>query len=271
MKAKNIFAIMTMAAVVGTTAMVACSKKSGDPVPNPFVPNADGTLPVTVAVENGTTYSSQIDSVKIGGWVDNKGDVYLTTVPYVSGGFSFTLPATVAAANLSPYFDDNDLDDMEGLTISNKNVKAFAVDFLHAYKNGNPNYVGYFEYEGESGDLDEKAGTGTFMKEIEAEFVYVDADCNISGSAKVDFSELEGGTLNASVSLKKGWNVLYEIVEYKNIKWQAGGDPTFDFVMTSTTAPQSGVKWTYTPNSNFESGKISRGLGVKLNQLTTAK
>ncbi|GHT80165.1 hypothetical protein FACS189467_1590 [Bacteroidia bacterium] len=245
-----------MSATIAVAAIVSCSKDDA-PAPSPLTPNEDGTVTITATVENGATYNSQIDSVKVRGYVTGYVDV--ATVPYVNGGFSFDLPKDVAAANLTPYFDDEDLEgQFKGLTISNKDVKAFQIENFEAYKNGNNNSVGYFYYGSE--DTDDK----TYMNEVEVDFIYVDADCSISGSTKVDISEFKGATFNASVSLKKGWNALYQVMNMS-----AANDKISAVTITLTTTPQNGVKWTYyNPN---EGSKISRGFGIELNQLTPAK
>ena len=144
---------------------------------------------LTVKVENGAAYNSQISKV----WVLFEADVtdlgqltgrIATECKYADGGFTVDLPAISAQflMNIQTFFTTV-LNVSGELDYSEPDARLMDVDFF-AISSDN-NFVDFFLY----------AGTGA--KSSIGYFVYVDSDVTV-----------KGGT-NIAVMLKKGWNRIY--------------------------------------------------------------
>jgi hypothetical protein len=210
------FLMMALVSLFTVVAFSSCSKDEDNG-------NGDSSKiednKLTVAVEDGASYNSKIDLVKveIGGDYSSDG-VWsahtVATAPYSNGGFTLNLPESVDARYLY------DMDDEEGITVSNRSALIGTVRFA-AYKS------------------DARAGyiyCGTASGEWEAMLVYANADVSITGvSTETDNDEGRSFTYRQKYNahLKRGWNMVYEKETVTgNVK---------DYEVT-TTAP-AGMKW----------------------------
>ncbi|MDR3327770.1 MAG: hypothetical protein LBT04_06575 [Prevotellaceae bacterium] len=161
---------------------------------------------LNITVENGSMYSSIIDTVKAFMEGDQE-DVALATAGYNNGVIKLQLPLTISEGlfSYSDFFP-------EGLTVSNPNVKLNIL-YIEAYKNDS--YVGDFYYALES-----------YTQEIDGTYMYSDTDCSIQGT--LEDEEFEG-LISININLKAGWNLVYIIEQSERAEF--------------TTTPQSGLKW----------------------------
>jgi hypothetical protein len=148
--------------------------------------------------------TENVHALKLVTWDDDGNTHVLATTPY-NNGFTLTLPATVDISQFGVRFFDDEIP--EGVTMSDENVKIVGVG-IYAFDREDEE-IGYIVLYVE----DESDG----IPKIETDIIYADRDVTIIGS-----DEYEA----ISVSLKKGWNKMYEI-----------NDRLY------TTAPQSGLKW----------------------------
>ena len=202
---------LVLAALVATAAFTSCNKDDD---------KDDGGGKITATVENGSKYDNQIVKVKL---VSMKDDSEIASGSWSKGGFTIVLPATVDAK----YLDTEDEDDYgEGVTVSNKNAKTVWFD-IYGYDKDDK-YVTSFGL-GKSDDSSESY----------AWYVYSDGDVNISGTEEEEY-EYDGGHKEIStysVTLKKGWNVVYDT----HSESTQGGKRLYNGTLTST--PVSGLKW----------------------------
>jgi len=201
---KKLFYLLTVA-VAATTMFVACSKDNDEPESGWF----DGTI--TAVVENGNAYNGVVSKVTAEAWDNNSRKfVEIASGSYTNGGFTLRLPATLSDNYLkSDIFGPV----KDALKFSDENAKATIEVIISAY-NSSGVKVGWFDYGTEA----EK------YPAIDVSFMYADRDLTITGSF-VD----RGDTYSYSISLKKGWNKLYNT-------WDDGYDEY-------TTKPVSGCKW----------------------------
>jgi len=195
----------------GLLLTASCNKEKDNEIPTSWF---NGTI--TAIVENGNDYNSIISKVMtlVGECIiirvdaDDPGTVECTEMifaNYSNGGFTLTLPAIVDDKYLRFF---RFLDISSSLTISDPNAKLFEMYSINAY-DSNDVRIGDFSYIKQ----DEKSYTAGF-------FWYADRDFTITGSLFLDeegcyFVEEGGIPLIWSVSLKKGWNRVYEIM-YEN-------------------------------------------------------
>lgn len=188
---------------------------------------------ITATVENGASYNSVIDKVKalIDYDEDQDGSDYywigheVASSNYANGGFTLNLPATIDDQYLvgcDEWFEEG--------TVSDPDLKMNDIIF-QAYKSDKP-----------LADFDYYLISNNTM--IYGWYFYADRDATITGS----FSYKDGDDTYKevyNVSLKKGWNLAYEILT------QSGNTYTWEF----TTKPQSGLKWYYGDDSDLKSSQ----------------
>lgn len=143
----------------------------------------------------------------------------ITQAPYLNNGFILELPTTLEAKYL-----EIDAYDLEGIAVSDKNFKSYFFDDLSGY-NEDGDEIGYFYLNEENGD-----------NEYYTSWFYSDRDVTIKG---------EYGGEKYNVTLKKGWNVVY--------------DSYTDDSYSLTSQKPSGVNytWNFYDYSSFRSASIA--------------
>ncbi|GHT38317.1 hypothetical protein AGMMS49965_01290 [Bacteroidia bacterium] len=202
-KFKNVFLLAAMA--VSAVAFTGCEKDGED---NDNQTNAwDGVLTATnvEGVPDGVT----IDAVKafIGGYEVGSGT-------YENRGFTLSLLSPLPD-KLSPV--TNVEKEFPGTTASPADAKGcFSFDdfYVYAYKDGNE--VGRFSSD---------------TRTLEFSIVYVDKDVKTTGSSTTD----EGYHYTFNLSLKKGWNKMYAVIDFKTGK--------AEIEMTTTEPSGIPAKW----------------------------
>jgi len=189
-----------------------------------------GTLVITAKVENGNDYNAVISTVEARCYEDGKGrgeyEVFASS-SYANGGFTITLPATPNTKYLETLEDPP-----AGITVSDKTAKIMSVSMFMPL-NSKGYRVGYLSYEKE----DNNSWTW-------AEFWYADKDVTVSGSHEgVDEEDEE---YSFSMSLKKGWNIVY-VTETRTVE-------KYEY----TTTPVSGLKWYF--ESDPTAGDYDQGM-----------
>jgi hypothetical protein len=181
---------------------------------------------ISVTVENGNSYNSKIDAVKVE--IDVDGENIEVSAPYSNGGFTLKLPTTISDANLEALGND---EYFEGITVSDRNVKVGFINEIDAYKANN--YVGCFYNESSDG-----WGIG---------YVYSNGNVSITGVGMEEYKEDNNGDGDYddagelykdiekyNIHLKKGWNLYY----FKSI--ERGNDNEFE---VTSQAPENKIKW----------------------------
>ncbi|GHV61203.1 hypothetical protein FACS1894199_07890 [Bacteroidia bacterium] len=212
--------VALMGAMVVAVAMSGCSKdeNSENNTENTDTSSSfDGKIEATVS-----TGSTTVDTVKALAYVNgNEYNYDLASGTYINGRFSITLPATVPAK----YLKTIDKLQEEGLlTISNPAVKYANVYYIDAFNGAE--YVGDFTYR--------QDGTNS---EITSGYYYVDSDVTITGSYTDDDGDWTSKTTWNNVSLKKGWNIVYE-------KWSSS-ETTKTSTYEYTTTEPDGLAWKF--------------------------
>jgi hypothetical protein len=220
MKSKFNFSMMAaMFAILPAATFVACDKDDDKDS------GAIANNTIVAAVNNGSSYSGQIDAVKALVGADEEFDfetgTYVWTggyevgsTPYVNGGFTLKLQETVADKYLDPMFEDEEIP--SGLTVSNPNVMENSTIIL-AYK-----------ADVLTGILNYRTADETWYGEL----LYVNGDVSTTGS----FTEVDDGLTyiaKYNLHLKKGWNMAYG--KYNR------DDHVYEFELT-TTVP-AGLQW----------------------------
>ena len=103
------------------------------------------------------------------------------------------LPTTLGAK----YLETIDADDLEGIAVSDKNFKSCFLEDISGY-NEDDDEIGYFYLAEENDD-----------SEYYTAWIYVDRDVTIKGETKEIYYD-EEYIENFDLTLKKGWNVVYE-------------------------------------------------------------
>jgi hypothetical protein len=209
---KRNFFMMAFVSLFTVVALCSCSKdddENDDNGGNGGSTGLQGNI-LTVAVENGASYSTKIDVVQVK--TENSENVF-TSVPYNNGRFTLTLPVSVS----DEYFFNLlvILSLYEGLTVSNPNAKGCEV-YLDTYKS-----------DANTGYLYPKIGDWT------GKLIYMDGDLSVSGSIT---GTDKGATVTDKYNyhLKKGWNMVY-------VKETVKANDLYE-VEHTTQAPE-GVKW----------------------------
>jgi hypothetical protein len=155
---KTALLAMASASLFAAATFCACSKDGDE---DNSSPNAGK---ITVEVENGSAYSSLIDTVRVEFYNDTYRElVVLCRVAYNGGKFTLTPSENIDVK----YFDGNNgITPPASLSVSNANARYRFVG-LSAYKSGVE--VGFFTYRSEDGSWQE-------------EEVYATEDVNINGT-----------------------------------------------------------------------------------------
>ncbi|GHV62411.1 hypothetical protein FACS1894195_4290 [Bacteroidia bacterium] len=180
------------------------------------------TYTVSDTTNNNTNNSGSFDGkiqAKVPAWgvevdevraiIDDDVQSVVATGAYVDGGFTLSLPATVDVA----YLKSLPFSMIEGLNVSNKNVKGFTASMV-AYNKGS--VVGNFQHVVSGANGTQSGGI----------FMYVDSDVTISGG----YSDI-----TYKLSLEKGWNKCYVTATER-------GYESYSIVLT-TTEPKGVVNW----------------------------
>ena len=183
--------------------------------------NGGNALKITATnVINGPTNIKTVKAIIY--WESGENDYdedAIAQAPYENNGFTLELPTTLGAKYL-----EIDAYDLEGIVVSDKNFKSYYLDDLRAY-NEDDDEIGYFYLEEENGD--------NFYY---TSWFYSDRDVTMEG-------EHNGRKYN--VTLKKGWNVVY--------------DSYTDDGFSLTSQKPSGVNYTwnyYDISTRFRSASI---------------
>ena len=186
----------------------------------------DGGTNGKITATNVINGSTQIKTVKaLAYWESGENDYgsdAIAQAPYQNNGFTLELPATLGAK----YLETPDADDLEGITVSDKNFKSAFLDDLSGY-NENDEEIGSFYLEEVNED-----------SEHYTSWIYVDRDVTIKGeNNEVDEEYVEENKYD--LTLKKGWNLVY--VSYTNS--YKNGQHVYSSTMTSKKP--SGVNYTW--------------------------
>lgn len=120
----------------------------------------------------------------------------ITQAPYQNNGFTLELPATVGDKYL---VTTNDADYLKEISVSDKNSKFYFLYDLSGY-NVDDDEIGYFSLEAENDDIYHNTS-----------WVYVDRDVTLKGESKeIDEEYDEESIEKYDLTLKKGWNIVYE-------------------------------------------------------------
>jgi len=141
----------------------------------------------------------------------------IAQAPYLNNGFTLELPTTLEAKYLETM-------DLEGIAVSDKNFKSYFLYDLRGY-NEDDDEIGYFYLEEENGD--------NFYY---TSWIYSDRDVTMEG-------ENDGEKYN--VTLKKGWNVVYD-------SYTDDG-----YSLTSQKPSDVNYTWNFYDNSSFRSASIA--------------
>jgi len=181
----------------------------------------DGDTALKITATNVINGSTNIKTVKAKIYWESGENDYdedaIAQAPYLNNGFTLELPTTLEAKYLETM-------DLEGIAVSDKNFKSYFLYDLRGY-NEDDDEIGYFYLEEENGD--------NFYY---TSWIYSDRDVTMEG-------ENDGEKYN--VTLKKGWNVVY--------------DSYTDDGFSLTSQKPSGVNytWNFYDNSSFRSASIA--------------
>ena len=211
--------------------------------------NDGGTNASKITATNVINGSTQIKTVKaLVYWEsgDEYGNDAIAQGPYQNNGFTLELPATLGAK----YLETLDADDLEGITVSDRNFKSGFLDDLRGY-NENDEEIGHFYLEEENDD-----------SEHYTSWIYVDRDVTIKGeNNEIDEEYDEEYIDKYDLTLKKGWNIVYgsDTESYEN-----GRDV---YSSTFTSKKPSGVSYTW----NFYGDYDYRSASVALKSAKNSK
>lgn len=177
----------------------------------------------------------------------------IAQAPYQNNGFTLELPTILG----DKYLETIDADDFEGISVSDRNFKSGSVDKLMG-RNEDNDGIGYFYLEEEN-----ENSTHIIF------WLYVDRDVTIKGEYNEINEEFdEEYTEQYALTLKKGWNIIYESEReiYKN-----GKDV---WLYTMSSKKPSGVNYTWNfDDANYayssesialKSAKYSKSFSSKL-------
>jgi hypothetical protein len=219
MKKKFLNFGLLLALGLTTTVLNSCDKDDD----NNGSANSDNASKITAT--NVACSSTQIKTAKATAYWES-GDDYSSDViaqaPYQNNGFILELPATLG----DKYLFTIDMDDMEGIYVSENNFKSSFPVILRGY-NGDDNEIGYF-----------------YLAEInwswhETSWIFVDRDVTIKGE---NVDEIYGYKYieKYDLTLKKGWNIMYSNDEDK-----AEGYNMYMHVSTYSSKKPSEVNYTW--------------------------
>ena len=144
-------------------------------------------------VINGSTQIKTVKALVYWESGDEYGNDAIAQGPYLNNGFTLELPTTLGAK----YLETIDADDLEGIAVSDKNFKSCFLEDLRGY-NEDDDEIGDFYLKEENDD-----------SEYYTAWIYVDRDVTIKGETKEIYYD-EEYIENFDLTLKKGWNVVYE-------------------------------------------------------------
>ncbi|MDR1199265.1 MAG: hypothetical protein LBK94_09705 [Prevotellaceae bacterium] len=219
--------LLTVTCICAGFALAGCSNDDDStPTSQDFIIDARN-------VENGNSYTAQIDSVKA---VVNYEEHYtpddefyatydvFASTNYVNGGFMMTLPAKVDSKYLSGFYHP----DFDDLTVSDMNAKYISIqpsEQIFASKSGK--LTGKFFYGNRIDD----------NNRIYVIYVYVDRDVVINGSRTYEVGYFDQTDIFDNVILKKGWNEIYESSTHDY-------DTKVSESVSTNTKP-NGLKWSF--------------------------
>ena len=237
---KKIVLLCGCLTVLAMTAFVGGCKKDKDKDTTAFT--------ITATVENGSTYNATVKRVLAYAYTYNSETGEEKLLPffgnYVNGGFTLSFPNPLNSEWLNPisdYFSSYAI-------ISDTTAKIQIVDDFLAisspsgdWGNGDfyawrgDNRVGWFIYVKDNGHDDW----------ADALVVYVDKDVTLTGSREGEGQDGKWKDI-FNVSLKKGWNWVYE----------TGSVINEVYVYESTTQAVSGLKWYFDEEGHKKSSKF---------------
>ena len=217
---------LVMAALAISAAFTSCNKDDDEKGDETIDGTIDGTVggtidKITAKVENASELSN-VKTVKLMALViSSEESEEIASAEFKNDGFTLNLPATVASKYL--YLLAADMPST--VNVSNKNAKIANVSICGFDSAGDP--IADFICTKKEGNT-----------EYSMWLLYADSDVSISGT-KTD--EEEDEVFVFSLSLKKGWNAVYETytrttqgekIEYKNspisgLKWLGNERPIF--------------------------------------------
>lgn len=210
----------------------------------------DGGTNGKITATNVINGSTNIKTVKaLAYWESGENDYgsdAIAQAPYQNNGFTLELPATLGAK----YLETLDADDLEGITVSDKNFKSATLNDLIGY-NKNDEEIGSFYLEEVNED-----------SEHYTSWIYVDRDVTIKGeNNEVDEEYDEEYIKKYDLTLKKGWNIVYssDTESYKN------GRDVYSSTMSSKKP--SGVNYTW----NFYDDYVYSSASVALKSAKNSK
>jgi hypothetical protein len=206
-KMKTTLLKMASVSLLAAATFCACNNKDGDD--NGSTGAISGKF--TIEVENGSSYSGQIDTVKLERWYADSGETKVAvfySTSYADGKFALNLSEIVDGKHFDPIPEEM----LSIFKVSNPNVKILA-GTLSAY-NKLGSRVGEF-----------KLVQGDWSGFLE----YVNGDVSITGAGTFYNQQLD-----YDMNAKKGWHVLYRNSATGKI----------------TTQAPSGMVWKYSANDD---------------------
>jgi hypothetical protein len=192
-------------------------------------------LTISAAVENGNSYNSKIDSVKVEAYSETaQNELIIASTPYLNGGFNMTLPYPLD----EKYLSNNILAEDEipsGMVVSDKTARATIADF-YGYKSGDKMADANFIYGGYVTNL---SSSSLKIEVTQVSIVYCDKPAKLSGSFTQD---LDGVSVAFTINLSwsKGWNIFYNI-EKSTVNLLTGEQS--GSVNVTQSKPSYGLKW----------------------------
>ena len=203
--------------------------------------NGGGNTTSKITATNVINGSTQIKTVKaLVYWEsrDEDGNDAIAQGPYQNNGFTLELPATLGAK----YLETLDADDLEGITVSDRNFKSGFLDDLRGY-NENDEEIGDFYLEEENED-----------SEHDAVWLYVDRDVTIKGETKYIDEEYDEEYIEKyDLTLKKGWNIVYgsDTESYEN------GRDVYSYTMSSKKPSGVNYTWNFYDDYDYSSASVA--------------
>jgi len=202
-----------MRTILFSTTMIAflftgCGKEPNNP--DDTTPTIkDGKL--TAKVVNGNDYNSIVSRVVLGVLdynyeIGERNFVEFASGNYANGGFTITLPQTVDNKYLRPFTEMFLGRDDDYFTIECDDITISDVNALSSL--GNSLNISGFDANGEGFDFLICAKIDNNSMMCSAMPIYVDRDVTITGEYSYSYEEHKQ-TITFSLSLKKGWNMVY--------------------------------------------------------------
>ncbi|MDR2926589.1 MAG: hypothetical protein LBV41_00030 [Cytophagaceae bacterium] len=206
-------------------------------------PDGGAIETITVQVENGNAYNSQIGEVKTVIAYDGdadphfQGDGVVASSSYINGGFTINLPE-LESMYLLPATEE--FPSEMGFRIGGNADASLSSAILVAYDKYNHYSAGYIWLQYEDGEQ------GNAM------LYYCDSDMTVTGRYTGEYSEGVEGVMDLSLDFKKGWNWMYMYVVSQS-------ESRIEYA--ATTEDPGGMKWYFQPYGN---GNAKSAAGAKL-------